>query len=1421
MGKNYQWTRLWVERGTRNVTTDDEQDYDLFWNMRSSDTTRYYTLEELSVVPCLVLLGEPGIGKSDEIKKAFESFQTQNPDDKKLIYPGLVESFREIFSHKVFSEWLDGEHNLYVFVDGLDEEPIGFDEIRKIIISKVQNSSQQAINRLFFRVTCRTAAWSETLGETLVGIWGNNGTGIYELSHLRLEDIRLAAKEEKLDPDAFYEEVERVGVNALAAKPLTLKLLLREFDQTNGQLPSSQMELYERYCKKLCEEPNQLRQEVLRFRGQLSPEQRMAVASQIAAILLLTKHHAIWRYSTLEDLPESTIAIDELYAGQTDVTHEMVEEALATGLFASRGEKRLGWAHQSYAEFLAARYLHQKLGISQIKNLILHPHDGKIKPELIEVAAWLANMSDEVLDLILGAEEVVTLFKTSVVVSDAGKRAKITTSLLEALNRGALLDTGFNWKSRNRGYQRLQHPYIAEQLRPYISDSSKQLLARYVAVDIAEVCQLQELEDVLLDVALDQTQTYQIRKESAFAVSRIGTQAAKIRLKPLIYGDPADRDDDLKAAGLFAVYPEQITVEELFSVLTPRKRDDYLGMYSSFLHRVSLEDYPITDVVIALKGVKRYTYDYVSDHREVDDHAMQNMIDDVMLRAWENLDHPEVLTAFAEAAVARLLKRQPVIGSNYDFGRGDSEILQRFKNELLSNHDKRRNVLDAALFPLLNTNYDLGWLSSWETPLILGDDLQWVINKFKKAETEDLQRILLDLVRTIFNARDYQHMDIMHDAMQESIILAEIFERSFIIQLDSDLAKELREYYKQKRSIRQMQNDDENEKIERSSHLRDLPPSERILQFLEKCEQEDPKLWWHINWWMLFQSDGSSHSGDIADMTNLPGWQNADDSIRERIVLAGLKYLEVGDPQVEEWFGERIIWRPALAGYRMLYFLLQSPEILETIEPSIWEKWASIIILYPLNNIKQERESHQKLVAKAYANAPEAMIRFLIELVGKRDEEGFEVFLTHDLLHRFEDCWNVALSEALYTKLRYDKLDPPSYREIMRQLLRHDHSETIDYAISLVIPIPSDHKDREQAVQIAVYLMTQTKRVHWWTDFWMALQNDVAFGRSVVQAVANGFDDFAAIGARLKESDLVDFYIWVATQYPSNNDQDFTNGWSLMDEWQNRLLDHLIARGTTETVSGLESILTVFPELYQAKRGLERVKKQLRRIWEPPKPSEILELVRNQKARIVQSTDQLLLAITESLDRLQMEFQAETPMSFALWNIISNEQICRPKDENDLSNYIKHHLETDLSVRGVIVNREVEIRRRYGDGGNPGERADIYVSAFHPNNTGIQTDPLVVVVEVKGSWHREVKEAMRTQLSERYLADNRYSHGLYLVGWFNCRQWQQDKTDTRYKNSVTRDDDIHTLGKLLDSQANQLTTGELTIKSYVLDVSLR
>ena len=207
--------------------------------------------------------------------------------------------------------------------------------------------------------------------------------------------------------------------------------------------------------------------------------------------------------------------------------------------------------------------------------------------------------------------------------------------------------------------------------------------------------------------------------------------------------------------------------------------------------------------------------------------------------------------------------------------------------------------------------------------------------------------------------------------------------------------------------------------------------------------------------------------------------------------------------------------------------------------------------------------------------------------------------------------------------------------------------------------------------------------------------------------------------------------------------------------------------------------------------------------------------------RFVQNGEQLLAVITESLVRLEETLHGETPARIFLWDVISigeGEKRYRPKDESSLSNYVKLHLERDLKQRGIIVLREVEIR--HAAGGGPGERIDLYVDAFVPGPDHTRIDVLTVIIEVKGCWHREVNTAMRTQLVERYLRDNPSRHGLYLVGWFNCPQWDPD--DRRKDNAPQIA--LEEARARFTQQAEALGAsleGRHLVKSFVLDTALR
>ena len=76
-----------------------------------------------------------------------------------------------------------------------------------------------------------------------------------------------------------------------------------------------------------------------------------------------------------------------------------------------------------------------------------------------------------------------------------------------------------------------------------------------------------------------------------------------------------------------------------------------------------------------------------------------------------------------------------------------------------------------------------------------------------------------------------------------------------------------------------------------------------------------------------------------------------------------------------------------------------------------------------------------------------------------------------------------------------------------------------------------------------------------------------------------------------------------------------------------------------------------------------------RHTWVPLKPSDILTLTANQELRLVQSGDQLLEVVIESLKRIEAKLQGETPIAQFLWG--GTKTSPRPRDEGSFCDFIK------------------------------------------------------------------------------------------------------------------------------------------------------
>lgn len=255
--KIYQWKRFWCPRGGQVKTTDDgylfdpESEYGHIYN------PDVVTFDQIAHFPCLVLLGEPGVGKSNALNGEKDAIiaHSLNKGEKEPIWIDLRSIGSEerlekkLFEHKRFTEWCKDDSNLTILLDSLDECQLQIKTIATLLLDEFKGYDT---HRLQLRIACRTADWSAVLEDGLKNIWEDDNVGIFELAPLRNRDVKEAAVINGIDAECFFTEIHRTSAVPFAIKPITLNMLISLY-RLNKKLPSTQIELYEKGCQKLCE----------------------------------------------------------------------------------------------------------------------------------------------------------------------------------------------------------------------------------------------------------------------------------------------------------------------------------------------------------------------------------------------------------------------------------------------------------------------------------------------------------------------------------------------------------------------------------------------------------------------------------------------------------------------------------------------------------------------------------------------------------------------------------------------------------------------------------------------------------------------------------------------------------------------------------------------------------------------------------------------------------------------------------------------------------------------------------------------------------------------------------------------------------------------------------------------------------------
>ncbi|KAM3092559.1 NACHT domain-containing protein [Phormidesmis sp. 146-35] len=1191
----FDWKRFWCPR-TAQISLSDRGGY--LVDPDSEYGKKYFnpdlvSFEAIADIPCLVLLGEPGIGKSQEMKNLIKHTQGK----LNLSHSPLELNLRSCSSLAIdlipdqdFIDWINGEHRLYLFLDSLDEGLLDTQNLATQLVDEFRKRKyRDKLNRLYLRIVCRTAVFPQVLEEGLKELW-KDGLAIYELAPLRYADVETAATIEGIEPQSFLSEVWDKKLVPLAIKPVTLRFLLNIYKHQDGHFSSDQTlcSLYLKGCRLLGEEVNPSRQGRT-IRNGLESDQRLIVAARIAAVTVFANRFAVWTGIDQGEVPAEDVLIRQIILGnevsnhkEVEVTEAAIREVLDSGLFSSRGSNRMGWAHQTYAEFLAAWYLEQhKLPLTQVKQLIFSAEDPehKLIPQLHETAAWLASMRGDVLEEIIKSDPDVLL--RSDVPTDADVRSSIVNNLLAQYEQERLFDRS---KDNYHQYSKLSHPGLPAQLHPYICNSGKQIDARSLSIDIAEVCEVSELQEELVNLALDSSQSIYLRVSAARSICSVGDVDTRLKLMPLAIGQfPEDEDDQLKGYALRALWSDHLTAEKLLNALTSPKKKNFFGSYHRFIDSELASKLQPDDLVVALSWLEKQSVRCFG-------HPFEHLGNAILVEAWKHLEDQPLSKIFAKIAFVQWEQHERLITA-------DLEQQQKFELALLNEDSKRRKLLKEILNLVTDSDNDLSFLLGSSTEQMLFEkDTFWMLNELSNSPHEKEQKKWSCLIRWTFNQKNAQVVDLIIKAACENKILRKEFD-FYLGEI------EYLEYQKWNNR-------------ERKKRSLEPSPRERVALFLGQLENGDLLVWWLLNREMTLKPDSEYYGDDSElDLTKLPGWQEAEEATQKRIIEIAKKYVQQQNDIAYEWIGTNSYNRPAIAGCRALQLLLkESPDFLATLLPEIWKKWAPIIIAAP--NTNQNDDSYLEIVKYAYLKAPQESINTLIKLIDKENQTYGCIFA----ITRFDKCWDQRLKLTLLEKAKDSSLKPKCIEQLLEKLLEQGLAEARDFTKSLIsLPLPLEENEREKALGASRVLVKDSDPSSW-LFIWSLIQQDLSFGRIVLESDAYRYSD--GIQSNLTETQLADLYLWLVHQYPYGEDSDYSNDIGAHDvtvrDCMARLRDitlsQLKERGTLQACDEIQRLIQKLPSLVWLKKTFLNAQKNMRRrTWKPPTPEEVFQLVLAQE----------------------------------------------------------------------------------------------------------------------------------------------------------------------------------------------------------------
>lgn len=1412
--------------------------------------------EDLAV-PALVLLGEPGIGKS----VAFERLLASRIPGQLLHVDGASltdASFHDLVGRRLQAAVAlenpareNTSSELTIVIDQLDESPM----IWRFPQAFERACGSQRVEGLSVYVACRAGDYPTALTAVLDIVCG--GCTVADLAPLtRPEAERLAGSVPGVDGAALINAAVNAGAGPLASVPLTLGLLARTYVREGEALVGGSMAIFAKAVDQLLASHDSGHRQTAS-----SLEQRRAIAGRAAALLLLSGRRTIWTGPPLledaQDIRGDALVggLERVPHGPFDVNKQLVLETLNSGIFAARGANRSAFRHGSIAAYLAARHIAGKnMAREQLESvfLVAGPDDVRSIPTTLrETAAWLVSLAPDQ-SAWLAYVDPEGLVAHSGLVDVPAVKGAIVEALLA---RAPEIELGhLPWR---HGRWDLGHPGLGSQLGGILAHEAQpddwDTLARVrLAVRLVEQTRALDLLEPLIRLVENERWGATARAQAARAAMRIASEAAAPRMTAVLEllrdserARNHDPDDELLGTLLDALYPHFLGLPQVLPHVHRPRNPNLFGMYRGFLVALPRR-LPDGELAELLEWVASQP---LSDDDEIGADSSESSARpttgersdlpiDFVFRVLDRVSTTTSVTKHVNgiSAILRPLlfdaRRPPLpVGLTLIDASGDlhpaARALSRQLALNLAGSQARDGVtLDRSDAWVLVSGWSPapGWRSNEYVPegassssksyLLDAEDLRWLydaITDCPAADATGLARFLSEVANQVFDSTDDPLASFVYER-QAHPAWSVLRSRFDPVPLDSEFAHMMRRHRQSELGQEQLRSDQEvEEAIGRLAAQLDAAAAgdtDAFWRFTHDC-QADPRT-------------GTGRRRLDDEITTFPGFRALGQPALGRYHAASLHYLTIEDDRGDSWLGTgRFDWR-AWAGY-MALSALERAGLLNEIPADAWTHWIAALLWFPAHETGP-LERKKRLLARCAANADGSLAAGVADYTVREVKRGsvpdlraipFAVPAVRDkcfgLLDVLESSWRGTSGEhAVATKMPEGAVD--AFLNAWGALIEglgHAHPGGVNRRL-LALWRLEDEALTPLAVR-ATSAFFAVDPAGTWRSF--LLSGLVGAEQLAVLVGSLAYSGGAGLLASLTAAELAKSYEMLSQILPPEEDQLIAGAhWVSPDERARRFRDELItllASGGTEAgLLELARLSVAYPERLMIRSALLQARFAFfATAWIPPGPDEVAQLMADAERRLVRSDGELLQLVVHTLRLIEREYNSHADL---LWDRVPKRFLggrldqdgWLPKPEASLSGYLAHELTIRLQGRGMAVNREVLVRPT--DTYGAGERTDILVEAVTSTSQGDYFRPnrLALVIEVKGAWNPGLLVEQRTQLAERYMPEVNAGAGIYLVGWFPLEQWAAIRQQGRGRAAAHRP---AALDALLREQSEQIS----------------